>query len=158
MFAGYDTVETPQRSNRIMPPAPYEISYGENALGYLHLSPLTCRHSWERWVLETMHSQYSHFWVSDELWSMFTRNRDMVRDYQPSTVAELHDVERSSAHGWIFAARRGSWDWYIRTMKSMDNSIFTLDLVSGLGQQFAWRFLPEDISAAIAGGDLISRV
>jgi hypothetical protein len=76
------------------------------------------------------------------------RERCILED---PTFYETHDVERSADNPSIFTQNVGLGGGNIARFKGVNDTVFSLDLVGGLGEQLARRFLAQHKSSTIRG-------
>lgn len=75
-----------------------------------------------------------------------------------STVQELHDVEWCTNDAAVLAETERLGDGDIGASERLDDLIFPVDSVRGLGEDFARRFLAEHQFASIGSGELVRGV
>jgi hypothetical protein len=78
--------------------------------------------------------------------------------FEDTAVQELHDVECGSDHVLILTQAICFGDRDICLFQSMDDSVFAIYFVGGLGEQFARWLLAHDKFVAILVSELVCRI
>nr|POF25990.1 putative methylmalonate-semialdehyde dehydrogenase [acylating], mitochondrial [Quercus suber] len=78
--------------------------------------------------------------------------------FEDAPIQEGHDVELGPDDGLIITHAEGTWDGHVRGFEGMDDAVFAVDLMGGLGEQFPRGLLAHDISVAVRRGQEIGGI
>lgn len=73
------------------------------------------------------------------------------RVFEDAAVEEGHDVEGGAYDAVVFTETEGAWDGHVGLLEGVDDAVFAVDLMGGLGEELARRLLSHDIFGAIGG-------